>query len=397
MVVTLLAFLLALSPPSATAPQVSPPITVFAGGLEGYPVYRIPSIVRLTASAKPSRLLAFAEARATLADVGENDLVLKSSDDLGVTWSALRVVCDMPFRSLNNPCVVELREESHQGRVLLMFQSYPSGCGESGVVVGYDAKDAATARDTICRTFTMFSDDRGDSWSAPKEVTREVKRATIVTSVATGPGNGIQLRRGEHRGRIIMPFNQGPAGKWRVYAVFSDDGGESWSMGEPAADGDGSAGAKGVANEVQMFEREDGAVVLNARQFYGESRRKTALSTDGGATFGTLVDIPELPDPSCMGGCTVLVDARDSFASGAPMSTVVFTGCDSETRRANGALWVSRDGGRTWPRKISIEKEGFAYSVPVALSASHLGVLYENAGYKQIVFTTVTVGDGVAR
>ncbi|MSR40611.1 MAG: exo-alpha-sialidase [Phycisphaerales bacterium] len=372
----------------------SPPIPVFVGGNEGYPVYRIPSIVRLCPSTVPARLLAFAEGRDTLSDNGQNDLVMKSSLDAGVTWSALQVLLDVPTRSLNNPCAVVLRDGAHSGRVLLMFQSYPIGCSESCVEVGYDI---GAHGDKICRTFTMYSDDDGATWSTPKEVTRGVKRATRVTSVATGPGVGIQLRRGEHRGRIVMPFNEGPAGKWRVYAAFSDDDGESWNIGEPAKDGGEENAAKGVANEVQMIEREDGAVVLNARQYYGSGRRKTALSTDGGANFGALVDIPELPDPSCMGGCIVLHDALDSLSSGAPFTTVAFTGCDSETRRANGALWISRDGGRTWPQKVSIEIKGFAYSVPVALAAHEVGVLYETAGYKQIVFTKVSVPDASVR
>ena len=46
---------------------------------------------------------------------------------------------------------------------------------------------------------------------------------------------------------------------------------------------------------------------------------------------------------------------------------------------------------KSWPQKISIEPAGFAYSVPVALSPTEVGVLYETAGYKQIVFTKVSV------
>ena len=364
--------------------STDPASVVFSGGIDGYAVYRIPSIVRVNPHNGPARLLAFAEGRNSLNDNGENDLVIKSSIDSGVHWSALKLVCDMPTRSLNNPCAVVLRDGPHDGRVLLMFQSYPIGCSENCVEIGFDGEK-------VCRTFTTHSDDCGESWSTPKEVTRQVKRAERATSVATGPGIGIQLRRGAHRGRIIMPFNEGPAGKWRVYAAFSDDDGETWNIGEPAPDGDGTSSGKGVANEVQMFQRLDGAIVLNARQFYGAARRKTALSTDGGATFSALTDIADLPDPSCMGGTVALTDPNDAEASTAPNMSVVFSGCDSETRRANGALWISTDGGKTWPQKISLEPAGFAYSVPVALSPTEVGVLYETAGYKQIVFTKVSV------
>jgi sialidase-1 len=70
---------------------------------------------------------------------------------------------------------------------------------------------------------------------------------------------------------------------------------------------------------------------------------------------------------------------------------VVFSGCDSESRRALGTLWISRDDGRTWPEKVLIEPGGFAYSVPVRLDDGAVGVLYETAGYKRIALRRVRV------
>ena len=363
----------------SSAAKVGACTAVFVGGEGGAAVYRIPSATRLLYGAHAGRILAFAEGRGALSDNGSNDIALCTSDDLGATRSPVRIVCDLPGRSLNNPCVVEVRGGAHAGRVLLMFQSYPEGCGEGCVEAGFgdgakDAKDAAKA-DRVCRTMLLCSDDGGATWSAPREVTREVKRATGATSVATGPGVGIQLSHGPRAGRIIMPFNEGPYDRWRVYAAYSDDGGDSWKMGAVAPNQ-----AKGVGNEVQMFERADGTVVLNARQHLGAKRRTAAVSTDGGETFSQLADVPELPDPQCMGGLLALDGA-----------TVVFTGCDSETRRAKGTMWISRDGGASWPEKVLIEPEGFAYSVPVALGAGEVGVLYEAAGYKRIVFRRVAI------
>ena len=45
----------------------------------------------------------------------------------------MRTVLDLPGRSLNNPCAVQVTRGVHEGRVLLMFQSYPTGCGEACV------------------------------------------------------------------------------------------------------------------------------------------------------------------------------------------------------------------------------------------------------------------------
>jgi sialidase-1 len=369
-------------PPSKA--EISKPVDVFVGGEAGYPVYRIPSIIRLAHGAPRSRLVAFAEARGSYADVGENDLVMRISEDDGRSWQPQRMIAEIAGRSLNNPCAVEVRSGAHAGRVLLMFQSYPKDRNETKVVEGYGTS-AAAPDDLICRTYLIHSDDRGATWSAPREITREVKRPTRATSTATGPGIGIELSRGAHRGRILMPFNEGPFDHWKVYAAISDDGGDTWRFGETAPDG-----AAGVANEVQMFERADGAVVLNARQHLGAKRRKSAVSTDGGVTWTTLADEPNLVEPQCMGGLL----SPDG-------TTVYYTGADSESRRALGTLWISRDGGRTWPAagsrdRILIEPEGFAYSVPVELSDGAIGVFSEGAGYRRIVLRRITLPEAAS-
>jgi sialidase-1 len=348
------------------------PTDVFVGGEGGHAVYRIPSIIRTTSG----RLLAFAEARGSQADNGSNNLVVRSSDDAGTTWGAMRTLLDEPGRSLNNPCAVNLTSGPHAGRILLMFQSYPTGKGEGSVATGFDGPDT-------CRTLLMHSDDRGETWSPPRDVSRQVKRPAPVTSVATGPGIGIQLVKGIHAGRVVMPFNEGPAGTWRVYAAFSDDGGDEWKLGEPAPED-----SAGHGNEVQMAERPDGSLLLVARQFGGGGRRKSAVSTDGGASWSTLQAVPDLVDPSCMGG---LVAAS---IDGAPC--LVCTGPASTNDRTNGQAWISTDGGSTWPRSLPIYAGNFAYSVPVVLGDSRIGILFERDSNSKISFITLELPSNAA-
>jgi sialidase-1 len=367
-----LALTLAAALAQSVAPAQPAVVDVFVGGTNGHSVYRIPAIVRLDGG----RLLAFAEARGSQSDNGANDLVMRASEDGGATWSAMRTVLDLPGRSLNNPCVVQLSSGPRTGRVLLMFQSYPTGKGEGEVTPGNDGDDT-------CRTLLMHSDDRGATWSAPRDVSSAVKRPAPVTSVATGPGIGIELRAGEHRGRVVMPFNEGPQGKWRVYCALSDDGGDTWSMGDVAPDGGG-----GRANEVQVAERADGSLLLVARQFWGGARRKAAESRDGGRTWSTLRAVPELVDPSCMGGL-IAVDAPAG-------RLLVCTGPASEKSRVDGTAWISADGGATWPRTAPVFAGSFAYSVPVPLGGTRVGVLFERDGCSRIAFTVIDVG-GAAR
>ena len=61
----------------AAAPQ--PLEAPFVAGRDGYPVYRIPSLV----VTKSETLLAFAEGRANLRDHAENTIVLRRSTDGG--------------------------------------------------------------------------------------------------------------------------------------------------------------------------------------------------------------------------------------------------------------------------------------------------------------------------
>ena len=93
-----------------------------------------------------------------------------------------------------------------------------------------------------------------------------------------------------------MPFNQGPSPNWRVYAVYSDDGGQKWEYGEVAFEQD-----PGRGNEVQMVELSDGSIMINSRSAGGKKLRKTAISYDGGVNWTGLIDDPNLIEPQCMG------------------------------------------------------------------------------------------------
>ena len=244
--ICLLLTLVSTSSPSADLGETTTQVDVFVIGQDGYPAFRIPALL----TTKRGSLLAFAEGRANLSDHAENDIVLKRSTDGGKTWGALQIIHEDGTNSLGNSTTVVVRET---GRVLLMYQRYARGFDEHKAEPGLDGP-------RICRTLLQSSDDNGVTWSKPVEITAQVKRPTEVTSTAAGPGIGIQLVRGKHAGRILMPFNQGPYGKWKVYAVLSDDGGKSWRYGETAEEG-----AKGHANEVQFVELNDGSVMLNAR------------------------------------------------------------------------------------------------------------------------------------
>jgi sialidase-1 len=284
-----------------------------------------------------------------------------------------------------------------------MFQRYPKGVYEYQVIPGIDG-------DPICRSFVTDSDDDGATWAKPVDITASVKRPTVVTSIASGPGIGIQLARGQHAGRILIPFNQGPIATGKVYAVFSDNRGEAWKYGETAPRSVSrlqAAPSDGSANEVQMVELSDGSVLLNARNQHGPKMRKTAISRDGGETWSPLEDNPQLIEPTCQASIIRLdrsplhksgdYDHRirrfQERGTGSPSpggegrgeggltsdsSVILFSNPASTAARTNGTIRLSRDDGKTWPISRAICPGKFGYSCLVSLDDKTIGCLFEH-------------------
>lgn len=340
-------------------------VDVFVPGRDGYPAIRIPSIVTTAAGT----LLAFAEGRQG-GDHSQNDIILKRSRDGGQHWGELQIVHEAGELALNNPQAVVL----DSGRILLMYQR--SKLGEHRAKPGYGPDSYFT--------FVQHSDDDGKTWSSPLDVSASVKREQYVTSVAAGPGIGIVLRHGDHRGRILMPMNQGPYGDWRVYSAISDDDGQTWRYGECAPE-DGS----GHGNEVQMVERSDGSVLLNARtQGGGTGHRKTAVSRDGGETWTQLQDDPTLIEPVCQASI-LRYSWPDNGDSGASRSRILFLNPASKKARVNGVLRLSYDEGETWSLSKTVYAGPFAYSCLTKLDDGQIGMLFERDNYDTISFVSV--------
>lgn len=368
-----LLLLLVGAPAPGTAPDVA---DVFVPKTDGFTSIRIPSVVVTTSGT----VLAFAEGRAADADQAKNKLLLKRSTDGGATWGKVAVIAGDGDRALNNPCAVV---ERRSGQVLLVYQSYPAGVSErSGQIrPGYEG-------DRVVRNWLVTSGDDGVTWTKPRDITRETKREQGVTTVAGGPGIGIQLRHGKHAGRILFPFNEGPFGLWNIYAVYSDDAGRTWKMGAaaPGALVDAGPGKKtSTVNEAQFVELSDGSVRFNVRRWAGKAVRKTSLSEDGGATWSKVEDVPELGDPGCMGSVLRFTDPADGGKS-----RILYSGPQG-TKRANGTVFLSYDEGKTWPVKRVLCEEGFAYSCLTALPDGTVGCLYEAGGTSKIVFARFTL------
>lgn len=170
---------------------------VFSKGDYGYDTFRIPAIVR----AKDGSLIVFAEARKHGAgDTGDIDLVMRRSRDGGVTWGEMSVVWDDAGNVCGNPSPVVDRSS---GRIILV------GTWNDG----RDKESAIRSRESIStrKVFVMFSDDDGENWSVPKDITTETKRPEW-TWYATGPCHQSNLRSARMPegswSRVIMEYSR---------------------------------------------------------------------------------------------------------------------------------------------------------------------------------------------
>ena len=191
-------------------------------------MFRIPALCRAAKA-----LLAFAEARPSVEDSGSIDLVMRRSTDGGRTWSELKkVVGDRQLSSaiagvvggmtLGNPVPLFVPPTSHypEGRLLLMFCSNAASVNEDAI-----RADTTVAAGAGRRVWLSRSDDGGAVWSAPREITSQVKRAGW-TWYATGPGGGLVLRNGS----LVVPCTHSVHGSNEDHShlLSSHDGGETW-------------------------------------------------------------------------------------------------------------------------------------------------------------------------
>jgi len=349
------------------------PVVAFKSG-EGYPSYRIPGL----ATTRKGTLLAFMEGREEGdGDHRQQDMVLKRSTDNGKTWGELIVVHEDGDHCLVNPCPVVL----DSGRILLMYQFFPAGYdinGHRGYKGGKTTQlDAGLSGPTVSKNLLVYSDDDGKTWSKPRDVTAGTKRAHVLYA-ATGPGNGIVLEKGAHKGRIVIPCVEGFPGRKtaNVYAAYSDDDGQTWQMGEPAKNAE-----QGFGHEVAMAELSDGSVMANTRVDKGKHCRQVAISRDGGASWATpLTDDENLVDPRCQG--TLI---RYSFEP----NILLFANPASDDGRKDGTIKISYDDGESWSTGLNVCKQRFSYSSLSKLKDGSIGLLYEHKGEMRFVRVTL--------
>ena len=241
-----------------------------------------------------------------------------------------------------------------------------------------------------------YSDDDGKTWSAPQDITPMVK-ADWMKFLGVGPGTGITLHTGPHKGRIIVPVyttNQTShlSGSQSSRIIYSDDHGKTWHAGEAPNDN------RPVGNEIihSSTMRNDGAqntestvVQLNNGDLKLFMRGLTgdlqvATSKDGGATWEKEIKrYPEVKDAYVqMSAIHTMHDGKEYIL----LSNAAGPGRE----RKNGLVHLARveeNGELTWLKHNLIQSGKFAYNSIQDLGNGEYGLLYEHADNNQNEYT----------
>jgi len=338
----------------ATSDKIEGFNTLFKNGEGDYSCFRIPAVVRTNSGA----ILAFCEARKrSCSDTGNIDLVMKRSTDNGMTWTALKIIWDDGDNVCGNPAPVV---DIESGAIHLLTTWNNGKDHESEIINGTSIQGR--------EVYHLVSDDNGESWTSPKNITPTVKLSNW-TWYATGPVHGIQLSHKDNKGRLVIPCDhiEKDSKKYYSHIIYSDDHGKSWRLGGTTS--------QDQVNECTVAELTNGDLILNMRNYARKDSqvRQVAISKDGGESWMEQRFDQQLPEPRCQ-GALLRVDKGSQML-------LLFTNPSDEKSRINMTLSISKDNGAEWYKKIPIYKSHSAYSDLVELNDGSIFVFFE-AGYQ---------------
>ncbi len=346
---------------------------LFQGDQGGYHLYRIPGIV----VTRKGTILAYTEARRTgSGDWDSIDVVMRRSTDGGETFSPQQVIAHAPGKIERSSVAIE-RNQGKEGDVTY---NNPVAIVDNNGAVHF----------VFCleymRAFYMRSDDDGQTFSAPKEITStfDAFRPEYEWRVlATGPGHGIQLTSG----RLVIPIwlALGTGGNGHHPSVngsiYSDDHGATWHRGAIAVP---NTAAFPDPNETTAAQLADGRVMFNVRTEAKENLRTVVTSKDGATKWSDPRLQPDLPDPICFASLM-----RLSTAKSGGRNRLLFVNPDNlkradgkDTRgkdRINLTVRLSYDEGDHWTVKRVIEPGQTGYSDLSVMPDGTILCLYEIA------------------
>ena len=241
-----------------------------------------------------------------------------------------------------------------------------------------------------------YSDDDGQTWSAPRDITPGI-RQDWMKFLGTGPGTGIVLRTGAHKGRILVPAYTTNnishlGGSQSSRLIYSDDHGVTWHAGEAPNDnrpvGNGVIHSSTMNNggaqntESTVLQLNNGDVKLFMRGLTGDLQ--VATSKDGGVTWEkTIKRYPEVKDAYVqMSAIHTMHDGKEYVL----LSNAAGPGRERKDGLVHLAR-VEKNGELTWLKHNLIQGGEFAYNSLQELGNGEYGLLYEHRENGQNYYT----------
>lgn len=308
-----------------------------------------------------------------------NSIVYRISKDGGKSWTriltALRGKTGAGKYGYSDPSFVVDRETG----TIFLFSVYSLDQGIGGSVVGTDPTNR-----NIIHAHVVESRDNGETWTNPRIITADVAKGheDEWRSRFASSGEGIQVRYGKYRGRLIQQYAIQHKGSNTLYAhsVYSDDHGKTWQHGELT---------QGGADENKVVELSDGTLLLNSRSQSGGSKRLEALSYDGGHTWSNFRSNVDLIDPT--NNASIIRAFPNAPKDSARAKILLFSNAKHGSSRANGYVRISYNNGFSWTSGRQFEPGAMAYSTLTPLNDGTWGLLYESGGYRNIEFMKIDV------
>lgn len=345
----LLLFLMCISASWTWASDAPERTVLFNMGDYDSQYWRIPALV----TAADNSLVAVVDKRgSSLGDLPNTiSIMSRRSTDNGKNWSEPVVVAQGGNgKTYGDPAVVL---DKKTGNLICMF------VGDQGLwnATPYNRQGIYVSKST----------DNGVSWSEPVAITDQVyaNHSSWYAGFA-GSGHGLCLKDGRLMFVLAIRATSATGVPLHNYAIYSDDGGDNWTLSTNAAT---TAG-----DEAKVVELENGDILMSIRN-PNKGNRIFCKSTDRGQTWGNTYFETELKDPACNGDIIRYSYSTDEGSEG--KSRLLHSLPESTTTRENVTIYLSEDDGETWPIKKRLVDGYSAYSSLTVLSDGTIGALVE--------------------
>lgn len=345
----LLLFLMCISASWTWASDAPERTVLFNMGDYDSQYWRIPALV----TAADNSLVAVVDKRgSSLGDLPNTiSIMSRRSTDNGKNWSEPVVVAQGGNgKTYGDPAVVL---DKKTGNLICMF------VGDQGLwnATPYNRQGIYVSKST----------DNGVSWSEPVAITDQVyaNHSSWYAGFA-GSGHGLCLKDGRLMFVLAIRATSATGVPLHNYAIYSDDGGDNWTLSTNAAT---TAG-----DEAKVVELENGDILMSIRN-PSKGNRIFCKSTDRGQTWGKAYFETELKDPACNGDIIRYSYSTDEGSEG--KSRLLHSLPESTTTRENVTIYLSEDDGETWPIKKRLVDGYSAYSSLTVLSDGTIGALVE--------------------